>query len=629
MPLPTAPSKLGNLLPPDEYKAKATPARSAKKQANDAEQAEPADYGRANVATPMSRAANAATTLRPVPASSAATASASSAAGSSAPSAETAVPARDAGAPRRKSKQTAALLQPVPAPAERQEAAPVEPVQPVVARAGKQPPASAPAAAVPIARGTTKKRGGAPEQVETRKLFVLDTNVLMHDPTCLFRFEEHDVYLPMMTLEELDNHKKGMSEVARNARQVSRTLDALVANGGTMAEGISLSRLGSREAAGRLYFQTTLTDIEPVEGLPQGKADNQILGVVRALQRERMDRQVVLVSKDINMRIKAHALGLPAEDYFNDQVLEDKDLLYSGIRALPQDFWTRHAKGMESWQDTKTGTTYYRVTGPLCASMLVNEFVYLEPQNGEPTFHALVRELNGKTALLQTLRDYGHHKNNVWGITARNREQNFALNLLMNPDIDFVTLLGQAGTGKTLVALAAGLAQVLDDKRYNEIIVTRATVPVGEDIGFLPGTEEEKMQPWMGAFDDNLEVLQKTDDAAGEWGRAATQELIRSRLKIKSMNFMRGRTFVDKYLIIDEAQNLTPKQMKTLVTRAGPGTKIICLGNIAQIDTPYLTEGSSGLTYVVDRFKGWAHSGHVTLARGERSRLADYASEIL
>jgi PhoH-like ATPase len=487
------------------------------------------------------------------------------------------------------------------------------------------------ATAAPVAttRGTTRKRGNTAEQVETRKLFVLDTNVLMHDPTCLFRFEEHDVYLPMMTLEELDNHKKGMSEVARNARQVSRTLDALVANGGDMSEGISLSRLGSREAAGRLYFQTELTSIEPVEGLPQGKADNQILGVVRALQRDRNDRQVVLVSKDINMRIKAHALGLPAEDYFNDQVLEDKDLLYSGIRALPQDFWTKHAKGMESWQDTKTGTTYYRVTGPLCASMLVNEFVYLEPQNGEPAFHALVRELNGKTALLQTLRDYGHHKNNVWGITARNREQNFALNLLMNPEIDFVTLLGQAGTGKTLVALAAGLAQVLDDKRYNEIIVTRATVPVGEDIGFLPGTEEEKMQPWMGAFDDNLEVLQKTDDAAGEWGRAATQELIRSRLKIKSMNFMRGRTFVDKYLIIDEAQNLTPKQMKTLVTRAGPGTKIICLGNIAQIDTPYLTEGSSGLTYVVDRFKGWAHSGHVTLARGERSRLADYASDIL
>ncbi|PRF39177.1 phosphate starvation-inducible protein PhoH [Burkholderia multivorans] len=598
MPLPTAPSKLGSLLPPNEYKAKARPAKAAKKTA-EGDASTSADYGAASVAQPMTEAANTAAPLRAV---------------------ASAQEAASATTRTRKTRQTAALLQPMPAAA---------PAAPVVAR-DERPAAAKPAAAPARDTGaTTKARGRKTAEAELQKLFVLDTNVLMHDPSSLFRFEEHDVYLPMMTLEELDNHKKGMSEVARNARQVSRTLDALVADAGPISAGIPLSRLGNRDALGRLYFQTKLADIAPVEGLPEGKADNQILGVVRALQRDRPDRQVVLVSKDINMRIKAHALGLPAEDYFNDQVLEDKDLLYTGVRELPQDFWTRHAKGMESWQDTKTGTTYYRVTGPLVASMLVNEFVYLEPQNGEPTFHAIVRELNGKTALLQTLRDYSHHKNNVWGITARNREQNFALNLLMNPDIDFVTLLGQAGTGKTLVALAAGLAQVLDDKRYNEIIVTRATVPVGEDIGFLPGTEEEKMQPWMGAFDDNLEVLQKTDDAAGEWGRAATQELIRSRLKVKSMNFMRGRTFVDKYLIIDEAQNLTPKQMKTLVTRAGPGTKIVCLGNIAQIDTPYLTEGSSGLTYVVDRFKGWGHSGHVTLARGERSRLADYASDIL
>ncbi len=608
MPLPTPPNKLGNLLPPEEYKARARTTRSTRKAASENDALDVGEYGPASVAEPMTQAANAATTLRTVPLP---------VGGAELAALEPVAPAPA----RTRSKQTAALLQPLQAHAE---------AETPVARSGKPgagKTAGAPAA--PGTRGTAKKRLHPEESTEVHKLFVLDTNVLMHDPTCLFRFEEHDVYLPMMTLEELDNHKKGMSEVARNARQVSRTLDQLVANAGTISEGISLARLGSREALGRLYFQTTLTHIDPVDGLPEGKADNQILGVVRALQRDRPDRLVVLVSKDINMRIKAHALGLPAEDYFNDQVLEDKDLLYSGIRALSQDFWTKHAKGMESWQDTKSGTTYYRVTGPECASMLVNEFVYLEPQNGEPVFHAIVRELNGKTALLQTLRDYGHHKNNVWGITARNREQNFALNLLMNPDIDFVTLLGQAGTGKTLVALAAGLAQVLDDKRYNEIIVTRATVPVGEDIGFLPGTEEEKMQPWMGAFDDNLEVLQKTDDAAGEWGRAATQELIRSRLKVKSMNFMRGRTFVDKYLIIDEAQNLTPKQMKTLVTRAGPGTKIVCLGNIAQIDTPYLTEGSSGLTYVVDRFKGWAHSGHVTLARGERSRLADYASDIL
>ena len=461
-------------------------------------------------------------------------------------------------------------------------------------------------------------------------LFVLDTNVLMHDPSSLFRFEEHDLYLPMTTLEELDNHKKGMSEVARNARMVSRSLDQLIAGtSGQLDEGIPLNKLGNQDATGRLFFQTQFSNAPLPEGLPEGKGDNLILGVVRDLQKAKPQQEVVLVSKDINMRIKARALGLPGEDYFNDQVLEDRDLMYSGVMALPSDFWPKHGKAMESWADGKSGTMFYRVTGPLVPSMLINQFAYQENPDGTTPFYALVREINGKTALLQTLKDYSHQKNNVWSITARNREQNFAMNLLMNPDIDFVTLLGQAGTGKTLLALAAGLEQVLDSKRYNEIIITRATVPVGEDIGFLPGTEEEKMQPWMGAFDDNLEVLHRSDDTAGEWGRAATQELIRSRIKVKSMNFMRGRTFVSKFLIIDEAQNLTPKQMKTLVTRAGPGTKIVCLGNIAQIDTPYLTEGSSGLTYVVDRFKGWRHSGHITLARGERSRLADHAAEAL
>jgi len=462
------------------------------------------------------------------------------------------------------------------------------------------------------------------------RIFVLDTNVLMHDPSSLFRFEEHDVYLPMTTLEELDNHKKGMSEVARNARTVSRSLDGLVdGTSGVLHEGIALNKLGNKDATGRLFFQTEFAPIELPEGLPAGKGDNMILGVVAHLQKQHPEREVVLVSKDINMRIKARALGLPAEDYFNDQVLEDRDLMYSGVLTLSADFWPKHGKGMESWSDAKTGTMFYRVTGPTVPYMMVNQFVYQENADGSSPFYAQVKEINGKTALLQTLKDFSHQKNNVWSITARNREQNFAMNLLMNPDIDFVTLLGQAGTGKTLLALAAGLEQVLDSKRYNEIIITRATVPVGEDIGFLPGTEEEKMQPWMGAFDDNLEVLHRSDDSAGEWGRAATQELIRSRIKVKSMNFMRGRTFVSKFVIIDEAQNLTPKQMKTLVTRAGPGTKLVCLGNIAQIDTPYLTEGSSGLTYVVDRFKGWRHSGHVTLARGERSRLADHATEIL
>jgi PhoH-like ATPase len=486
-------------------------------------------------------------------------------------------------------------------------------------------PAAAAAPSQPSA--ATRPRQRAREVGQPSKLFVLDTNVLMHDPTSLFRFEEHDVFLPMITLEELDGHKKGMSEVARNARQVSRDLDALAAQGTIdPGVGIPLAKTGHREASGKLFFQTTMLDVRLPAGLPQGKADNQILGVVQALREQQAGRDVVLVSKDINMRVKARALGLPAEDYFNDKTLEDGDLLYTGVLALPADFWDRHGKTMESWQ--QGGHTHYRISGPVVPSLLINQFVHHDG-NGGPALQARVTEITGKSAVLKTLRDHTHARHAVWGVTARNREQNFALNLLMDPECDFVTLAGTAGTGKTLMTLAAALSQVLDERRYNEIIVTRVTVPVGEDIGFLPGTEEEKMGPWMGALDDNLEVLARSDSGTGEWGRAATNDLVRSKIRIKSMNFMRGRTFLNKFLIIDEAQNLTPKQMKTLVTRAGPGTKIVCLGNLAQIDTPYLTEGSSGLTYVVDRFKGWPHAGHVTLARGERSRLADYASDVL
>ncbi len=461
------------------------------------------------------------------------------------------------------------------------------------------------------------------------KLFVLDTNVLMHDPSSLFRFEEHDIFVPMMTLEELDNNKKGTSEVARNARQASRMLDGIVsADKEDIKLGIALAGPSGGLASGRLFLQTEAIDSIIPASLPTAKADNQIIAVAIHLSEKSLKRPVILVSKDINMRIKARALGLTAQDYFNDKVLEDTDLLYTGTRELPADFWDTHDKDMQSWK--QDGRSFYRIQGPLCPGLLTNEFVWQE--EGSQPFYAWVRETDGKSGVLETLTDYGHKKNAVWGITAKNREQNFALNLLMDPEVDFVTLLGQAGTGKTLLTLAASLTQVLETKRYSEIIITRVTIPVGEDIGFLPGTEEEKMTPWMGALEDNLDVLDHDAEKApngSDWGRAATMDLIRSRIKIKSLNFMRGRTFLRKFLIIDEAQNLTAKQMKTLITRAGPGTKVVCLGNIAQIDTPYLTEGSSGLTYVVDRFKGWPHSGHITLQRGERSRLADHAAEVL
>ena len=456
-----------------------------------------------------------------------------------------------------------------------------------------------------------------------KRVYVLDTNVLMHDPTALFRFEEHDVFIPMTVLEELDHAKKGPSETSRNARQVSRFINELIETHGAenIEKGLKLSRPeGLRlpeSQIGSLRFQIRA---KSTVGVP--KADNQILAAILDLRDEKPAMPVVLVSKDINLRIKASIYGIPAEDYENDRALDDFSLLYTGHVELPTDFWDRHPE-VRSWNER--GRTMYEVKLGRDEQWHPNECLYLPGEN-EPEFRVM-KIVNG-VATLQILDDYAGGNHSVWGIHARNREQNFALNLLMDPDVDFVTMLGTAGTGKTLLALAAGLAQVMDQQRYREIIMTRATVAVGEDIGFLPGTEEEKMTPWMGALTDNLEVLADPQEG-GAWGRAATNDLLASRIKIRSMNFMRGRTFLSRYVIIDEAQNLTPKQMKTLLTRAGPGTKMICLGNVEQIDTPYLTETTSGLTYAVDRFKDWQHSAHITLRRGERSRLADFASETL
>ena len=475
------------------------------------------------------------------------------------------------------------------------------------------------------------KRRSLSETDVTRRLFVLDTNVLMHDPTAIFRFEEHDIFLPMVVLEELDAHKKGLSEASRNVRQTSRFLDDLIR--GATKEQIDLGlplpsaltgNHGKKPSSGRLFFQTRkLTEASLPDTLPGQGADNAILGQALALQRESPESRVTLVSKDINLRIKAAVLGVQAEDYYSDKTLEDADVLYPGFTALPADFWERHGKDMRSWKNGEH--TFYEISGPAVKDWQTNEGVYEDSPQG---IEGIVRKVSGETATIELTRDYRTERHNVWGITARNREQNFALNLLMDPEVDFVTILGPAGTGKTLLALAAGLVQTLETNRFAEIIMTRVTIPLGEDIGFLPGTEEEKMEPWMGALMDNLEVLTQSQEG-GNWGRAATNDLLRNRIKIRSLNFMRGRTFLNRYLILDEAQNLTPKQMRALITRAGPGTKLACLGNIAQIDTPYLTETTSGLTYTVNRFRGWEHSGHITLVRGERSRLADYASDNL
>ena len=461
-----------------------------------------------------------------------------------------------------------------------------------------------------------------------KRLYVLDTNVLMHDPTSLFRFEEHDVFLPMMVLEELDAAKKGLTEVSRNVRQVSRFIGDLMNSQGAakLEDGLELlipHGLELPAARGRLYFQTRSAETHPSLLRDGSFADNEILSTALALQESVKDREIVLISKDINLRIKAAILNVPSEDYYNDRALDDVDLLYKGVKIEDESFWERYPQ-VDSWNEN--GSTYYRV-----------KRIEGDDLVSQPVRQSLVKVMASRPSWLRSMTTLPYSnwslitmsgRNTVWGIQARNREQNFALNLLVDPEIDFVTLMGIAGTGKTLLTLAAGLAQTMDEKHYSEIVVTRATVSIGDEIGFLPGTEEEKMTPWMGALTDNIEVLTDSEEG-GEWGRAATNDLLATRIKVRSMSFMRGRTFLNRFVIIDEAQNITPKQMKALVTRAGPGTKMVCLGNVGQIDTPYLTETTSGLTFAVDRFKNWSHSAHITLHRGERSRLADFASEAL
>ena len=464
---------------------------------------------------------------------------------------------------------------------------------------------------------------------ETR-LFILDTNVLMHDPMALFNFAEHDIFIPMTVLEELDAGKKGMSEVARNVRETNRLLDQIIqkASFEEIKNGLNIERIHpnldpEKTRLGRLYFETEPLSASLPKGLPSHKADNHILQTGLALKEEFPLRNVTLVTKDINMRIKSSAAGLHSEDYYNDRVLEDADLLYTGWEEIEENFFEKNFKNIKSWQ--KNGATFYEINTNNKFNWYPNQCLVSTSPSG---FSAIVRNTQGKKTTIEYLPSFEQNKKSIWGISARNHEQNIALNFLTDPNIDFVSLLGIAGTGKTLLALAAGLEQTLESNIYNEIIMTRATIPIGDDIGFLPGTEEEKMTPWMGALMDNLEVLTKTEGHS-DWEAESTQELLNKRIRIKSLNFMRGRTFQNKYIILDEAQNLTPKQMKTLITRAGAGTKIICLGNIGQIDSPYLTETTTGLTYIVDRFKDWEHAAHITLTQGERSRLAQFASKSL
>ncbi len=454
-----------------------------------------------------------------------------------------------------------------------------------------------------------------------KKLFVLDTNVLLHDPNCLTKFKEHDVYLPFVALEELDNHKTGTQDINRNARQVTRLLSDIVSQSDSFEKGFALKNYNGKQATGRLFLQAK--GFPPNPDLELGsKNDNQFLLALGHLATAfKPAREVVLVTKDFNLRVKAYALGFVAQDYLHDHAVEDADLLRKGIHYLEENI-LENARDLKSWKEEDL--TFYEFKWGGASKYLVNEMIVL-PDNVQ----LLVRENANGVLHVSTLKNYAGSKHALWGIAARNEEQNFAMNLLMDPEVDFITLLGPAGTGKTLLTLAAALDQTIETKRFSEIIFTRATVPMGDEIGFLPGTEEEKMMPWLGALEDNLDVLLGNAKGDNSWQGGTTKDMVRSHIKVKSVSFMRGRTFQDKLFIVDEAQNLTPKQMKALVTRAGPGTKVVCMGNLAQIDTPYLSETSSGLAYAVERFKGWPHFGHVILEKGERSRLANFANEHL
>ena len=450
---------------------------------------------------------------------------------------------------------------------------------------------------------------------EQRKIYVLDTNVLIHDPYALNQFDEHDVVLPIVVLEEMDKVKRGFDELARNVREASRQLDALSENCTDLEKGCPLP------GGGCLFFELNHRALEILpEPLARGSGDNRIIAVTMSLQQEHPDRGVVLVSKDINLRIKARALGLVAEDYRSDRVSEDIEMLPLGYIDLDEQAWSGMAGDMEVADGSKG--SHYRLRWPEDRPFpCVNGFVVL-PDGKQQVLRCTKIEDDGHVQL-HDIHHYRSERHAVWGIQAKNAGQNMAMNLLMDSELDMVSLLGLAGSGKTLLALACGLHQTLDLDLYDRIIVTRTTVPMGQDIGYLPGTEKEKLEPWMGAVTDNLSLL------LGEDFQGLGGDLSQYSIEISALSFARGRTFMRTWLIVDEAQNLTPHQMKTLITRIGEGSKIIVLGNNSQIDTPYLTAFTNGLSMAVTRFAQWPHAGHVTLKDSERSRLAAYAAEVL
>jgi PhoH-like ATPase len=438
-----------------------------------------------------------------------------------------------------------------------------------------------------------------------KKVFVLDTNVLLHDPHAIFSFEDNEVVIPIVVIEELDKFKKGIDEIGRNARQVSRILDELRQKG-KLSQGVELDGGGS--------LCVELNHQKP-EHLPSElvavKADNRILATALNLKHDNLP--VVLVTKDTNLRIKADALGLKAEDFESDNVMLDE--LYSGeveLAVEPGAIDEFYAKG--------------EFTPPAGSRLFPNEFVLLK-NSANPSQTALARFQQQKNILVPIM----NIKHGVWGINARNKQQQFALDLLLNDDIRLVTLVGRAGTGKTLLALAAGLDKTIESRAFLRLVVSRPVFPLGKDIGFLPGDIEEKLRPWMQPIRDNLDFLMGASTMSGRVkGKKDLQGLFDlGMIEVEPLTYIRGRSMPNQYLIVDEAQNLTPHEMKTIITRAGEGTKVVLTGDPYQIDNPYIDSSSNGLTFVVERFKEEPIAGHITLVKGERSDLAELAATLL
>ncbi|MCV6590544.1 MAG: PhoH family protein [Marinobacterium sp.] len=466
------------------------------------------------------------------------------------------------------------------------------------------------------------------------KLYILDTNVLLHDPRCLYEFEEHDIVIPMTVLEELDDIKDRKKNVAQEARHAIRAIDQIIGDSSAdeILKGVTIELPGQAESAVQLGCLSIFPDHQlrsHHESAPhflpvQHCKDNLIINSALHLQQQHTDqhsaREIILVTKDINMRLKALGAGLQrVEDYRTDQLVSDLELLPSGHKRLQGNFLDR-VEHINSYQDN--GHTYHEINQGILPDAYLNQYIHDE----QDEFAARVVKIDGQTLTLLDL-SYEHlMRQHCWGIEPISIEQGFAMQALLDPTIDLTILNGAAGSGKTLIALACALEMVIEQKRFNKIIVTRSTPPVAEDIGFLPGTEEEKMTPWLSAIHDNLEAMHEHDDRPQSSIRYAIEQ---ANIQFKSLNFIRGRSIQDAVVLIDEAQNLTPSQLKTILTRSGKGCKMICLGNLAQIDSSYLTPLTSGLTYIVERFKPFEGAANIHFEGVFRSPLAQYAEEHL